>query len=368
MYYFLCKAVLDLALINVLYFVSIGEALAVKEVQIVQQQTGLQVLDAANDEILKAFLKELSARHIQDRTKAAYVSNIKRFAAWIAANNLPLTRGSMISYAEALRAEVQGGAKKASTAQSYIVAVRQFFAFAEVYTDGRVRNIASGVKAPKTGRGHKKNALTETQVVDMLAGVDTSNLRGMRDFAMLYLMVTCGLRTIEVIRLNKGSIQPKGSGFVLKVWGKGRDDDSDEVNLDADTYATLQRYLAARGSVDNNAPLFISVSPQNYGERMTTRSVSRIAKEAMLDSVMFADGSALRDAEKNISGRYTAHSLRHTTATIDARNGESREAIQQHLRHANPATTQIYIDEIESEKNTCSSTISAALKRARSVA
>ena len=72
------------------------------------------------------------------------------------------------------------------------------------------------------------------------------------------------------------------------------------------------------------------------GGRLTTRAISRIAKEG-LKAIGIDDRS------------YTAHSLRHTTACSLIRSGASLEEIQGVLRHTNPATTQIYLSTIAEE-------------------
>lgn len=84
---------------------------------------------------------------------------------------------------------------------------------------------------------------------------------------------------------------------------------------------------------------------------MTTRSVSKTAKEAMK--------AAGYDSE-----RLTAHSTRHTAVTLALLNGESLEKVKQFARHANMNTTLIYAHELEQDKNDCSDVIAAAIKKA----
>ena len=43
----------------------------------------------------------------------------------------------------------------------------------------------------------------------------------------------------------------------------------------------LRQYLSARGPLSDDAPLFSSCSDRNHGEPLTTRSISRIIKEAL---------------------------------------------------------------------------------------
>lgn len=73
------------------------------------------------------------------------------------------------------------------------------------------------------------------------------------------------------------------------------------------------------------------------GERLTTRSISYIAKEGL-------KGIGLDERS------YTAHSLRHTTAVNILRAGGSMEQVQDTLRHSNINTSQIYTATIKEER------------------
>jgi integrase/recombinase XerD len=56
-------------------------------------------------------------------------------------------------------------------------------------------------------RKHKKDYLTSRQVKVVLNNIDRSSVRGIRDYAMLVLMITGDLRTIEVSRANIGDLR-----------------------------------------------------------------------------------------------------------------------------------------------------------------
>jgi site-specific recombinase XerD len=75
--------------------------------------------------------------------------------------------------------------------------------------------------------------------------------------------------------------------------------------------------------------LFIALSDLHYGHRLATGSISRIVK------------SRLRKAGLN-SKYYTAHSLRHTAATVALKAGASLEKVQEMLGHADINTTLMY--------------------------
>jgi len=124
---------------------------------------------------------------------------------------------------------------------------------------------------------------------------------------------------------------------VLLVHGKGRDEKDNFVILTEKTYKPIEDYLNSRGKVTSSEPLFISTSNNSKGERLTTRTISYIAKEGLKAIGLDANS-------------FTAHSLRHTTAVNILRAGGSLEMAQYTLRHTNPATTQIYTATLNEER------------------
>jgi len=97
-----------------------------------------------------------------------------------------------------------------------------------------------------------------------------------------------------------------------------------------------------------NQPLFASTSNNNHNGRVTTRTISGIVKERLRAAGFDSD-------------RLTAHSLRHTAANLNLRNGGTLEETQQLLRHTNITTTMIYIKSIEREDNPSESRIASLI-------
>jgi integrase/recombinase XerD len=123
---------------------------------------------------------------------------------------------------------------------------------------------------------------------------------------------------------------------VLLIQGKGRDEKDNFVLLTDKAYQPIADYLATR-TATGSEPLFTSTSNNSKGERLTTRTISYIAKEGL---------KAIGLDERS----FTAHSLRHTTAVNILRAGGSLETAQFTLRHSNPATTQIYTATLNEER------------------
>ncbi len=296
-----------------------------------------------------AYLVELlqrfaASQDVAPSSRATYLRTIRQFFRWVEEQSLPLatlTRTEVLRYKEAL---LSSGMSSLSVG-AYLTSVRRFFAWAEgekVYP-----NIARDVKGPKRKQQFRKQALTATKAKEVLSYQEGQELR---DHAVLNLLLRTGLRTIEVVRANVEDITSKAGTRVLLVHGKGRSEKDAFVILTDTAYQPIADYLASRGRTKAGEPLFTSHSNNSKGGRLTTRTVSRIAKES------------LRSVGLD-SREYTAHSLRHTTAVTIMRQGGSIEQAQHVLRHSSPATTQIYTATIREElrlKNSTESLLDAA--------
>ena len=251
-------------------------------------------------------------------------------------------RGDIIAFREDLKAS----GHKPTTIQAYITAAKLFFSWTA--QEGIYPNIAEHLKGAKLDRDHKKDYLTSAQVKAILARIDREDLQGLRDYAILTTMITGGLRTIEIARADIGDLRTAGDSTALFLQGKGREEKTEYVKISSPVEKAIRAYLRDRAEADPAAPLFASTSNNSRGGRISTRSVSAIAKARMQ--------AAGYDSE-----RLTAHSLRHTAVTLSLLAGKDITEVQQFARHANIATTMIYNHALDKAKNTCSAAISAAI-------
>lgn len=276
------------------------------------------------------------------KTIATYSRAIKQFFVYVRDNGIDKPqREDIVAYRDYLKAE-----HKPTTVQSYLAAVKLFFAWTE--REGLYPNVADRVKGARLDTEHKKDYLTSKQTLKLLDNIDRSTLKGLRDYAMLALMVTTGLRTISVVRANVEDIRTAGDATALYYQGKGHEERADYVKLAEPVENAIRDYLKARGTAGAKEPLFSSIAHRNGGERMTTRSVSRVAKENLVAAGLESE-------------RLTAHSLRHTAATLNLLNGGTVEETQQLLGHANINTTLIYSHALERAKNQSESRIASAI-------
>jgi integrase/recombinase XerD len=276
--------------------------------------------------LMSSFLAALDIREV---SKGAYRNGLERFLAWLESGAITQPdREDIIRF----KVFLQDQGLSANTVNSYLVAVKQFFAYLEGCR--KYPNVAKDVKGIKQPRGHLRESPTVSQVRRMLAQIDTSTLQGKRDFAAINLMARTGLRTIEVVRANVEDIKQEAGEALLFVQGKGRDSKDEFVLLTEASLMPILDYLKARGKVEPGDPLFASHSDRNAGQRLTTRTLRQITKDAF---------RSIGINKKKLS----AHSLRHFFATQSLRGGAGLLQVKEAMRHASIETTQKYLHNLE---------------------
>ena len=163
--------------------------------------------------------------------------------------------------------------------------------------------------------------LEESECERLLAACDGPY--ELRDYCILMLFLSCGLRISELVSLNVTDIYEDH----LRVLGKGN---KERVIYFAEgCREAIDDYLAVRNvenvkESDKNA-LFISQKNCRFGARGIQQMLEKKLLAAGLDP-----------------SRYSPHKLRHTAATLMLKNGVDTRALQEVLGHSNLNTTQIY--------------------------
>lgn len=290
----------------------------------------ITMTDSANiRSVVRAFTDD---QDVAISSRNLYYRSVNEFFSWVVSSGRvisSLALSDLIVYKDSLLSS----GKSSLTVASYINSIRRFYNWTEsnkIYPD-----IGKGLHAPKRKQQFKKKPLTVDKVGDLLR--HERDNQSARDFAIINLMIRTGLRTVEVVRADVGDITFIGDKRVLMVQGKGRTEKDNFVILTDDAFAPIREYLNTRPERKDSDPLFVSDSHRNGGGRLTTRTISGIAK-AGLKAVGLDDKV------------FTAHSLRHTAGTNILRAGGSLEQAQYMLRHTNPATTQIYVATLREEQ------------------
>lgn len=296
------------------------------ELQVFKNEAAL-ISSRDTQSLIGAFLGGLD---VKESSRRLYGRTLKQFFSWVDLEGLrlpELTKADIAEYKSYLENTLK---LSPLTIGSYIVSLRKFYEWIEA--EGLYKNITKGIKTPQRSQAFEKQYLSERKSRELLEYFKGNSLR---DYAIVNLMLRTGLRTIEVTRAQIGDICYMGEQRVLKIWGKGKSEadkgrDYNFVVLTDKTYLPIKNYLeATRRGAKSGEPLFTSNSHQNQGEQLSTRTISGLCKEGL--KAIGLDGK-----------EYTAHSLRHTTASLLLGHGETLLAVQHVLRHASVNTTQRY--------------------------
>lgn len=274
-------------------------------------------------QLADAFIASLD---VVENSRWTYRRALKAFFAWVGESGRAdrlnsLNRFDILAYKDDL-----ARTRRPATVNMYPFIIRRFYGWLE---ENNVRpDITRGVKQFKLAPGHAKDCLTVEQVRRILDGIDRRTAMGLRDYALVNLMVRTGLREIEVSRATVGDLREESGEPVLWVHGKGRTQADAFVLLVPAAVQPIRPWMAGRLCMPE-VPLFPSLSRKAPGTRLTTRSISKIVKTAMrrvgIDS-----------------RRLTPHSLRHTAISLAIAGGASLAQAQAMARHSKPSTTMIY--------------------------
>ncbi len=261
-------------------------------------------------------------------TLKTYRKSLTQYFKWVDAMGLDMDaigRSDILVYRSYL---VRERHCSSMTVAAYLVAVKGFYEWAAA-----ARLYPNIAKTIHTGfdKEHIKMHLTREQTGMLLDYVRTT---GPRNYAMVNLMLRCGLRTIEVSRANVEDLSSINGQRILYIQGKGRQDKKRWVVLREAAWEPIAEYLSERGGAEGAEPLFACEGTNSRGRRLSARSVQDICKRALraigLDS-----------------HQYSAHSLRHTTGVRILDNGGSVSDVQEVLGHSSIDTSRIYLKSAE---------------------
>jgi site-specific recombinase XerD len=218
------------------------------------------------------------------------------------------------------------GHELTKTTQNYhLIALRSFLKYL-AKRDIKALDSAK-IELAKTTRP-QVTFLETDEVGRLLAAIDTSQVAGLRDRAVIELLFSGGLRVSELVAVDRDHLNLDRREFMVR--GKGQKDRPVFISPQAAHH--IGRYLQARH--DDFKPLFIHFSGSQNAEengmytRLTVRSVQRLVKRY--------------SKAAGITKDVTPHTLRHSFATDLLMNGADIRSVQGLLGHANIATTQIY--------------------------
>ena len=240
-----------------------------------------------------------------------------------------------------------------TTINQHLYALRAFYGHL-VDKNIIAENPASDVKAAKVTPYGKTKALDlkTDEHETLLQSIDTSDEMGARDYAIILLLITTGLRVSAIANATIKDIEQSGKRVYLHYVNKGGEQERKPITPEA--MDALKAYFKYR-VIDENSPLFATIRgqsknpSQSFGKPMSrvaiSKTVTKRAKQAEVSNI-------------------SAHSLRHTAAIYLDKQGYSVSAIQKFLGHADKRTTLIYLDHItDNSEDEIAETMSGILSK-----
>lgn len=273
----------------------------------------------------------LSSLDVSENTKLTYENHLLAFIAWLERNNINnVSKVDILNYKKELMYNYSN-----ATVCLKISILKCFYGYLD--DEHICPNIMANIKGAKIVKGFKKDIFSMEQIKIILNSINTSTLVGVRNYALINLLLRTGLRSCEVHRANMEDIRFKDGETVLYVQGKGRTEKDEFVVLTPTLINILNQYFQMREKkqhITDTSPLFISLADNNLGSRLSLFSIRWLVK------------NMLRDVGID-SKRLTTHSTRHTAITLSLLSGAELIDVKEMARHESIDTTLLYAHNIE---------------------
>lgn len=268
-------------------------------------------------------------------TKTAYKKALGDFLTWWAEQGRPpLTKAVVQRYVAVLLEE----GRSSSSVNVRLSAIRKLVR--EAADNGQLAPFEAESIARVKGikkQGRRTGVwLSRAQAQALLLAPDTSTLRGLRDRALLAVLLGCGLRRSELVGLTFSHLQQReGRWVVLDLTGKhGR---TRTIPMPAWCKAAVDAWTSAAGL--NSGHVFRPTSPR--GSRVLARQ--QLSHEAVA-LIVRKYGQQIGRADLTLEGLHLApHDLRRTFAKLAHKGGAPIDQIQLSLGHASIQTTEVYL-------------------------
>jgi len=196
--------------------------------------------------------------------------------------------------------------------------------------DGQIASGVTRVKGVKTAGVRIGNWLTKDQAQSLINSTDKTTLKGLRDRAILAVMISTGLRRSEVASLTFDHIQQRDGRWVIAdMTGKGNRVRT--IPMPSWTKVAIDQWTQSANITGGRIFRSINRGDNLSGDSMTSQAIQDVVK-------YYADKSGLG---------LSAHDLRRTYAKLSRKGGADLLQIQLSLGHASLPTTVRYLGETQ---------------------
>jgi len=258
-------------------------------------------------------------------TKRAYDRALSDFMAWYESSG----RGQLNKAAvQAYKTGLQNEGMSAASINQRLSAIRKL-AIEAADNQALDPQIAAGIQRVNGIRKEGKklgNWLNKRQAEQLINAPDINTIKGLRDRAILTILIGCGLRRDEASRLTIEQIQQREGRWVI-VDLVGKRNKTRSVPMPSWAKASIDAWTQAAGITGGNIFRHVNKGDNLAGDSISDQAVFNIVKT-------YADPLGLDIAP---------HDLRRTYAKLAHKGGAALEQIQISLGHASIKTTEIYL-------------------------
>ncbi len=296
------------------------------------------IVRQVGDRASRSFVEFFTATIRNKNTRAAYARAVMQLLDWCEALGLSLHGIEPVVVA----ADVEQHPGSRSTVKQHLAAIRMlfdWFARKEVLPVNPATSVRGSSHVVRRG---KTPVLTADQARALLDSIDVRTIAGLRDRALLGVMVYSFARVSAVVIMRVGDYYQDGKRWWFRFGEKGGKQHHVPAHHNAEAY--LDGYINAAGITDDeDGPLFRMVDrTRHLTERaMTHNDVLRMIKR--------------RAEAAGLPPTTCCHTFRATGITAYLNNGGSIEYAQKIAGHESPRTTKLYdrtddaitLDEVE---------------------
>jgi site-specific recombinase XerD len=316
---------------------------------IIEPATGMPVpamIAAAGEGASLGFIDFFTAHIRNPNTRAAYGVAVRAFFGWLAMNGVG-ELGVIRTHYVSTYIELLTHVYSAPTVKQPLAAIRRLFDWLIV---GQVvsQNAATPVRGPShVVKKGKTPVLLGDEARTLLDSIDVSTVVGLRDRALIALLIYSFARISAALQMNVDDYYPQGKRWWVRLHEKGgKGGKQHEMPAHHLLEHYLDAYVTAAGLAgEKNAPLFPTLGgrgrKQLTGDRMSRQDARRMIVR--------------RAAKAGLLTRIGCHSFRATGITVYLLNGGLLEYAQQMAAHESARTTklcdrwndQVTLDQVE---------------------
>jgi site-specific recombinase XerD len=288
-----------------------------------------RVIAALGEHATLRFVDFFTANIRNPNTRAAYAVAVRGFFTWLEKHG-PADLAGIRAHHVSTYVEVLAKTHKAPTVKQHLAAIRMLFDFLIV---GQIvpTNPAAAVRGPKhVVKKGKTPVLDGDEAKQLLASIDVSTVAGLRDRALIALLIYSFARISAALHMNVEDYYPQGKRWWVRLHEKGGKQHEMPCHHLLETY--IDAYVTASGiGADRTGALFRSL--RGRGRQLSAERMSRQDARRMI---------VRRAREAGIITALGCHTFRATGITVYLLNGGLLEYAQQMAAHESARTTKLY--------------------------